>query len=253
MIIKVLASGSKGTCNYLNCNNTNVLIDCGLSYIETKNKLNEINIDIENIDYILLTHTHTDHTKGLQTILNKTKAVLVITEELLKTVDQKIDIQNYLIINDDYAFEEFNLKLIHMSHDVLSYGFLIESKGVELVYITDTGYINRKYFKLLSNKDIYIVESNHDEKMLMDGPYPRILKERIISDKGHLSNNATGKFLSNVAGSNTKFIILAHISEHNNDKKLALDTNKEYLKEIGFNVENILIADQYIALENIEV
>ena len=110
-----------------------------------------------------------------------------------------------------------------------------------LVYITDTGYINRKILNNIVGKDCYIIESNHDEVMLMDGPYPRFLKERVISDKGHLSNITTAKYLKKIVGKNTKNIILAHRSETNNTEEKILEAidNVELDKNI-----NIYIARQ---------
>ena len=94
----------------------------------------------------------------------------------------------------------------------------------------------------MKEKDVYIIESNHDEIMLMDGPYPRFLKERVISDKGHLSNNTTAKYLKKIVGPNTKNIILAHISEKNNTKEKVLET----INEVSLREDiNIFIADQY--------
>ena len=108
-----------------------------------------------------------------------------------------------------------------------SIGFIINHNNKSLVYVTDTGYINRKYLNRMVGKDAYIIESNHDEVMLMDGPYPRFLKERVISDKGHLSNKTTAKYLKKIIGSNTKNIILAHLSEKNNTEELALEAMQE--------------------------
>ena len=90
--------------------------------------------------------------------------------------------------------------------------------------MTDTGYISKKNLSYMKNKNIYIIESNHDPKMLMDGPYPYILKQRVISDTGHLSNEMTGKYLNELIGDNTKQIILAHLSETNNLEDLAIKT-----------------------------
>jgi len=131
------------------------------------------------------------------------------------------------------------------SHDVESVGYLIQNQKSSLVYITDTGYINRKYLNRLENKSIYIIESNHDEKMLMEGPYPYILKQRILSDKGNLPNHM-------VAGENTKYIILAHLSEKNNTEELAYQTTKKHLEENKVE-KNILVAKPYESLEMVEV
>ena len=110
-----------------------------------------------------------------------------------------------------------------------------------LVYVTDTGYINRKYLEKMRKKDIYLIESNHDEKMLMEGPYPYYLKQRVISDVGHLSNKTTAKYLENLIGDNTKYIILAHLSEKNNTEQLALSATKE---KLGNKKIQVLIAKQ---------
>ena len=119
-----------------------------------------------------------------------------------------------------------------------------------MVYITDTGYINRKYLNKMTKKDIYIIESNHDEVMLMDGPYPRFLKERVISDRGHLSNTTTAKYLKKIIGQNTKYIILAHLSEVNNTENLAMEASR---KEVPDQSIEIIIAKQHEPSPMIEV
>ena len=118
--------------------------------------------------------------------------------------------------------------------------------------VTDTGYINEKYYDLLSNREIYYIESNHDEQMLLIGPYPHYLKQRILSDKGHLSNGATASYLEKFIGSNTKYIILAHISETNNTKELALETTKEALTHTAYSPK-IVVASQEELGEVVEV
>ena len=105
-----------------------------------------------------------------------------------------------------------------------------------MVYVTDTGYLNQKNLQKLINKNLYILESNHDVEMLMNGPYPYILKQRVLSDKGHLSNELAGSYLRDIIGINTKKIVLAHLSETNNDAQIAINTNKEI---IGDKLENI--------------
>ena len=129
-------------------------------------------------------------------------------------------------------------------------GFIINQDDKSIVYVTDTGYINRKYLNKMVNKDIYIIESNHDEVMLMDGPYPRFLKERVISDTGHLSNKTTAKYLKKIMGDKTKYVLLAHLSEKNNTPEKALEAmiNEEIDKQA-----RVLIASQYEMSEMLEV
>ena len=103
----------------------------------------------------------------------------------------------------------------------------------EFVYVTDTGYINNKYFDILTNKDIYVFESNHDPERLMNNPkYPHNLKIRILGDTGHLSNRDSSKYLSKLIGPKTERIVLAHLSEENNTEELALTTLKRELKSM---------------------
>ena len=145
-------------------------------------------------------------------------------------------------IDQDFAINDINIKLLPTSHDApSSTGFLIKEENRSLVYITDTGYINRKILNKIVNVNCYIIESNHDEVMLMDGPYPRFLKERVISDKGHLSNKTTAKYLSKIVGPNTKNIILAHRSETNNTEEKI----KEAIEEVNLREDiNVIIAKQ---------
>ena len=154
----------------------------------------------------------------------------------------------YVSIND------LEVKTFKTSHDASdSLGFILKNNNQELVYITDTGYINSKNHELLKNKDCYIIESNHDVSMLMNNPhYPHHIKIRILSDKGHLSNGATANYLEKFIGSNTKYIILAHISETNNTKELALETTKEALAKTAYSPK-IVVASQEELGEVVEV
>ena len=253
MIIKILASGSKGNSTYIKCGQTKILVDVGISLIQIEKGLREIDEKIDNIEGILISHTHSDHIKGLASIIKKANLKVYITVELLKEIRKIVPLENIVIIRDNYNINDTKIILINTSHDVESYGFLIEYKNKSLVYITDTGYINRKNYSLTNNKDIYIIEANHDEEMLLNGPYPYILKQRVISDTGHLSNRYTGKYLSNAIGDKTKYIVLAHISENNNTKELALSQVIEELKETNFNTDNIIAAEQYETTMKIEV
>ena len=253
MKIKVIASGSKGNCTYIECGNKKFLIDVGINYLQIQNALRDINVDVKDIDFVLITHNHNDHIKGLGAFLKKTEAVLYAPTKIYENLCKTIEIKNYHVFEKFIEIDNIEINSFSLSHDVECYGFLIKFDGKELVYITDTGYLNNRYFDLLSNKDVYIIESNHDEKMLMDGPYPYILKQRIISDRGHLSNSTTGLILRKIVGKRTKFVFLAHISEHNNTKEIALEKVVEKLKEIDFDESKIIITDQYIPLDMIEV
>lgn len=250
MRVCVLASGSKGNCCYIETNNTKILIDIGLNCINTERKLIEKNINPDEIEAILITHTHKDHVDGLRVFNKKHKAKAYLTEIMYKELNQELT--NYEFISDKLEIKDLKITAIKTSHDAEdSNGYIIEDDKTSIVYITDTGYINIKNHKLLKNKTMYILESNHDVEMLMNNPnYPYHIKQRILGDKGHLSNKDSAYYLKKFIGNDTKHIILAHLSEHNNTDELALKTLKE---TIDLDNLDIKIAHQEIQTELIEV
>lgn len=252
MKVIVLSSGSKGNTTYIECGGTKILIDMGNTCKYVVNKLKGIGIEAEEIDAIFITHTHVDHVKGLKVFLKKYNTKVYFTE---KMQDELCYIENYsLIDSNEILIGNLLLHVIKTSHDVAdSVGYVIEGDKGSIVYITDTGYINHKYFPLLKNREVYILESNHDIEMLNHGPYSFQLRQRILGDKGHLSNYDCSRYLSSFIGNKTKCIVLAHLSEENNTKELAYDTLLERLNENELEVEKILIAMQDEETEEIFV
>ena len=252
MKVCVLSSGSKGNTTYIETNKTKILIDAGNTNRYVANKLKELNVELEDIDAILITHTHYDHIKGLPQISKKIKGNVYITKKMYPQLEY---LTNYKFIEDDeIIINDIKIEIIHTSHDAEdSLGYIINNKDKSIVHITDTGYINRKYFDTLKNRTIYIFESNHDIEMLTNGKYPFHLRKRILSDKGHLSNYDSAKYLSNFIGKNTKKIILAHLSEENNTETLAMDTLKDRLNKEKIAFDNIIIAKQNEKTELINI
>ena len=252
MKIKVLASGSKGNCSLIETASTRFLIDIGITYQRLKKELEKMNLTVDDIDALLLTHAHNDHTSGLKVLLKHTNFKIYANKEIIKELTVDIDKERIELYDNLMHLKSTELTIFKTSHDAKgSVGFLVTEDNNSLVYITDTGYLNRKYFPLLKNKNIYYIESNHDEKMLMDGPYPYYLKQRILSDEGHLSNETTAKYLKKLVGDATKYIILAHLSEHNNKEELAYEASRVALQDRDD--IKILVAKQNEALEEIEV
>lgn len=254
MKISVLASGSKGNCSYIATNNTKILIDAGISAIKISRKLEEININPDNIDGILITHTHVDHINGLRVFIKKHHTKLYITPSIYEELKELMVIEDYEIVSKEFSVGDINVTIIKTSHDAPdANGFVLESNGKSIVYITDTGYINVKHHKLLINKNMYVMESNHDVQMLMDGKYPYHLKQRILGDKGHLSNDDSSKYLTKFVGDNTDKVILIHLSEDNNTEDLALQSLNNKLSKKKKNVSKIIISKQNERTELIEV
>lgn len=233
------------------CNETKLIIDMGISFLTLKKSLEENSLSFDDFSGILITHCHKDHTKGLATLINKTKLEVYIPEAMYESIKEYVPYPKCQFIEDIFNINDVEIELIHTSHDApYSVGYIIRHQDKSIVYVTDTGYINRKFLAKMENMNLYMIESNHDEVMLMEGPYPRFLKERVISDKGHLSNKTTAKYLSKLIGDNTKNIILAHLSEKNNTKELALEEIKSVITRDDIEIR---IADQYEESPLIEV
>ena len=252
MKVIVLSSGSKGNTTYIETQTTKILIDIGNTCKYITEKLSTIGVTLGEINAILITHTHTDHIKGLKTFTNNYSAPIYITEKMHPKIPygkQYKYIESSLI-----TIRDIKINIIKTSHDAEdSVGYIINNNDKSIVYITDTGYINKKYHPMLSNRDIYIMESNHDVEMLNNGPYPFPLRQRILSDKGHLSNHDSAKYIGDFIGPKTTNIVLAHLSHENNTPELAKETLLAKLQELNMTQIHIDIALQDQETEIIQV
>ena len=221
MRVCVLSSGSKGNCSYIETKRHKILIDIGNSSAYVERSLRSIGVEPNEIDMILITHAHVDHIAGLRVFSKKYSPRVYMTEKIFK--ESGLNISNVYDIPSKYEIDGIIITSIKTSHDTEdSNGYIIEESGNSCVYITDTGYINKRYFKKLYNKNIYIFESNHDPEMLMNNPrYPH----------------------------HTKMVYLVHLSEQNNNEALAINTLKEELKKKSIKFNSIKIAKQNIVSE----
>ena len=249
MKISVLASGSKGNCTYIETDHTKTLIDAGMSNLYIEKKLISLGINPVDINSIFITHPHVDHVAGLKVFVKKHHPTVYLTAKMYEEL--KDDLIDYVIIEDKVVLSDLTVEFFKTSHDASdSVGYIFNSNDKEFVYVTDTGYINFKSLKKIVNKDFYAFESNHDIEMLMNNPnYPYHIKQRILGDKGHLSNMQCADYLKKIVGNKTKYIVLAHLSEQNNTPTLALDNIKSKLDDSI----KIIIASQNENTELIEI
>lgn len=232
MNFHVIASGSKGNAAIIYDKDTHILIDVGISKQELLHGLKEINLTLKDIDFVFITHDHSDHIRNVTIFdLSKCYAPLGVLP---------IDKQNILIPFKEYTFNSFAVKVLKSSHDATnSCGFIFKNNGDELVYITDTGYIPTETLDLIKNKKYYFIESNHDLGMLLDSKRSNLLKKRILSFKGHLSNEQCAHYLVDLIGNNTKKVILAHISEECNSFDKMFETFNDIFNEENFKYKNV--------------
>lgn len=239
----VLASGSSGNSTFISADNHQILIDVGTNYKNLDDKLNEIGYKLSDIDYIFISHAHSDHINSLPQIIKKHNPIICVSEVMLNSIPSLKGYNNLLLYDNSLKIDQIKIDYIKTSHDSPdSRGFIVTYNEKSLVYITDTGYINAKYFETLKNKELYIMESNHDPEMLINGKYPKWLQARILSDVGHLSNESSSLYLSKLIGPKTKKIILAHLSEQNNSEEKALEVFQKMMFDYEINFSGVVIA-----------
>ena len=232
MKFSVLASGSTGNVTYVETAHTKLLIDIGMSCLYVEKKLKDMDVDPSTVNAIIITHTHVDHIAGLRVFLKKYHPLVYITRKMYNDLKDILTNNEYILIESKFFVNDLTIIPFSVSHDAPdTNGYIVESNNKSLVYVTDTGYLNTKHFDILNNKNAYIFESNHDVKMLMDGKYQYHLKQRIISDRGHLSK---------IIGNDTKFIILAHLSKENNTEEIALSTLLNMLENTNYKINSLV-------------
>lgn len=228
----VLASGSKGNCTLIEHNGLRVLIDCGTTKRYLLEQFAALRLSLEDIDAVLVTHDHSDHTKQIK--LFRSKTIYTPAQDAYG-----IRIEPYA----PFTISDLCITPIQTSHDADdSVGYVIAANQQKLVYITDTGYVREHDYSLISGADYYILESNHDPELLMKTSRPYVIKQRILSDSGHLSNEDAAGVLSRIVTEQTKEIVLAHLSMEANTEELALKTSYDILQNKAIRIS---VAKQY--------
>jgi phosphoribosyl 1,2-cyclic phosphodiesterase len=226
MRFNILASGSSGNATLISTEKTSVLVDCGLSARELVNRLEAVGQEINKLKAIVITHEHSDHIKGLKTLVKNRDIQVYISPLALEASGLKK--QTFINLGENLSSEQpfeigdlafYPIASPHDSVDPLV--FRIENKGVKIAIVTDLGYIPKTLAKHLQGCDALILEANHEIEMLRVGSYPWATKQRILSRVGHLSNTETARFLKEDFDGKAQYLILAHLSKQNNHPELA--------------------------------
>ena len=227
-----IASGSSGNCIYAGTGETHVLVDAGISGKRIESGLNALDLTGRDLDAILVTHEHSDHIQGLGVLARRYHVPLYMTggtSDALQRNGALGNIPEGLIceICEDVPFEIGDLTVLPFSipHDAAQpVGYRIGNGSRAVGIATDLGKYTEYIIDHLQDLDAVLLESNHDVNMLQVGRYPYLLKQRILGDRGHLSNDDAGRLLCALLHDNIQAVLLGHLSKENNYEKLAYET-----------------------------
>jgi len=222
----LLASGSKGNAVYIESEKTRILVDVGLSAREIERRLGEIDVPAESLDAILVTHEHLDHVRGVGPLARRYHLPLYMHPETHSALSSlgKIEQLHEFEAGEPFVLRDLEVRPFAVTHDATApVGFVFNTRAGKIGFATDLGIATRLVADSLRDCRMLVLESNHDEKMLQDGPYPWHLKQRIRSRHGHLSNDAASELLDGLLWQGLDAVFLAHLSETNNmpDKAFA--------------------------------
>lgn len=234
------SSGSSGNCYLVKTEQTALLVDAGISGKKIWNGLAQTDTPRENLKGLLITHEHTDHTKSIGTLLRKEKGLALYAST--KTMDIVADTvqeesRKNVSIHEEFWIGDIKVKAFPLSHDAaepVGYSFSSEDRQVSIV--TDTGCVTDPIFEEACKADLLVLEANHDVDMLRIGRYPWFLKQRVLGEQGHLSNETAGELLTKLLKEDKRKrnVLLAHLSRENNFPEMAFQTIKNVLEEQNY-------------------
>lgn len=242
--IAILASGSTGNSTYIETPHHRILIDAGLSGKKLEERMKKIGRSLKDVEAVFVTHEHTDHCHGVGVIARRYGINVYANQKTWDAMEHKVgkipseqqrDIEHNTVTDlGDLQVESFSV-----SHDAADPQFyIVHHDNESFCVLTDTGYVSDRVLGTIRDADGYLMECNHDVEMLRNGPYSWPLKQRIMSDEGHLSNSEGADALMGIIGPRTKRVFIGHRSQHNNLRSLAHLTVATTLEQHDFGVDH---------------
>lgn len=243
-IMCAIASGSSGNCTFLQAGESRILIDVGISGKKAIAGLEEIEVDPSTIQGIFITHEHSDHIKGVGIFSRKYNIPIYATKKVWETLmnDNMIgkiteDNQKYIVKDEYLQLQDLKILPYSIYHDAVDpVGYIFEYKGKKITLATDIGMIDEQIMDHLKGSNGILMEFNHDIHMVQAGSYPFHLKQRILGEHGHLSNEVAAQVLVDIYHEDLKWALLGHLSQENNVPDLAYITAKVALEEQNIEV-----------------
>jgi len=239
MKICTLSSGSSGNCLLVETQYSKILVDAGISYRKIKNYLQSIDIDIDQIDAVIVSHEHSDHTLAIPYF----KKPVYVSSSISSLWEDAVLMLEVFDSGTPFVINDIKVTPFPVPHDAVDpVGFTLEAEGGKIGILTDIGVSTRLVSERLKGLNLIVMEFNHDENMLLNSSYPWHLKQRIKSRLGHLSNIQASNLLKTIIHENLDTVVLAHLSKVNNDPNTAYEYAARALNEVGMDSVNISVA-----------
>ncbi len=251
-----IASGSSGNCIYVGTKHTRILIDAGVSGKRITQGLAELSTKGEQIDALFITHEHLDHIKGAGILSRKFDIPIYATMGTWEAMEQQIgrihpQNKRFVYQGETCVINDICIKPFEIPHDAAEpVGYRISAEKTSVAIATDIGHVTDCVRENISGCKLILLEANHDEEMVRKGSYPWHLKQRILGEKGHLSNKTAGALLAEIMSGETERVFLGHLSEENNTPYLAYDTVENVLNENKIKVGTYLKMDMALRHSN---
>ncbi len=257
ILFQILASGSKGNSVLIAGSKTRILLDAGLSAKELVRRMEKTPVSPRDLDGMVLSHEHSDHSRGVGPLSRRFDLPVYCSQGTLEKLPPKtgqLAHSNLFQTGRAFTIGDLSIYPFSISHDAQDpAGFVIEHEKTRLGVCTDIGVVTHLVRERLKECDALIVEANHDVKMLMEGPYPLHLKQRIRSNHGHISNDESKELIESLYHPKLRQVFLAHLSEVNNHPRLVLESFKEFTDASQWNGMRIHVARQDEPSETIEL